>query len=445
MPVTLTRSSERARLWILLLLALALRLMVVALTNGAGFDMTSYAIQAQSVLTHHNIYTFTDRYPYPPVWVWLVALAQWIANTTGLSFDRLVRFPGIVGDLVTVAILQRTKGNKAALFYAVNPVSSLITAGHGQFDGLVMALVVAAWALWNTRQRRSDAWAALALGGAIALKGYPVLLLPGLLVGAESNKRRVLLLGLAFTPLLVCVLIYSAIFGLEAAMFTHVLGYQSPAILGWALHINSLLPQMLSPDNRQVLLFLALCLTMTARAAVLLFPMLLALRKPQWPLAMHWLVTFLIFYILAPGLSPQYLLWILPLLAVVDLKQGLLYSALATPALVFVYLWGFPSAVPWGLALSGAAPLYVWQFCYWVANLAWWLTCLWLAWSLFRQGERIPGKRARGQISTAPALEALDAAAVGLKATAPDRPGSPDSSRPESASLPETAETRAES
>jgi hypothetical protein len=438
----LQRAPESTALWILL--ALALRLVVVALTTGAGYDITSYTIQAQSVLTHHNIYTFTDRYPYPPVWVWLVALAQWIANTTGLSFGGLARLPGIAGDVLIVALLQRAKGSKAALFYAVNPVSILITAGHGQFDGLVMALVVAAWVLWDTRQRRNAAWAALALGGAIALKGYPVLLLPALLVGAAGWKRRVLLTGLALAPLLVCVLVYSAFFGLEPAMISHVLGYQSPPILGWSLYFNNLLPRIWPASFIGGLLVLALFLTAVTRAALLLFPVLLAVRKPSWSLESLWLVTFLGFYLLAPGLSPQYLLWALPLLALVDLKKGVFYTAFSTPALVFLYLAEFPEAVPWGLALTAAAPNYIWLLSYWAANLVWWFACLSLLSRLLRAGQGVPGKSSAQRGKAARTLPALRLSFVGIRATAPHRYESFDSSTPVSASQPETAETRAE-
>lgn len=388
--VLLRASGPAAAFWMLLALALILRLVVVLLTSGAGYDIMSYSIQAESVFTHHNIYTFTDRYPYPPVWVWLVALAQWTANATGLPFDKLVRLPGIVGDALIVALLHRRKGNRAALFYALNPVSILITAGHGQFDGLVMALVVAAWALWDTRLRRSAAWAALALGGAIALKGFPAILLPALLIGIPTWKQRGVLTGLAMLPLLACMLIYSAFFGLEGVMISRVLGYQSPPILGWALYLNSVLPKILPAGADQGLLLVALCLSVAARSAILLFPVLLALRKPAWSLESLWLATFLGFYALAPGLSPQYLLWALPLLALVDLKQGFLYTAFTAPTLVLVYLWGFPEAIPWGPALLSLTSPSIWRPAYWAANLVWWLACIWLLYRLSPKGKKLP-------------------------------------------------------
>lgn len=369
------------------MLALVVRLIVASLTTGADYDIISYHIQAQSVLTHHNIYAFTDRYPYPPVWVWLVALAQWIANTTGLPFVWLVRLPGIMGDVLIVTLLQRYKSNKAALFYAMNPVSILITAGHGQFDGLVMSLVVVAWVLWKKRYRGNAAWAALALGGAIALKGYPILLLPALLIGAPSNKQRVTCIGLALTPLLICMVVYTAVFGLEPMMISHVLGYQSPPLFGWSLYVNNLLP-LLWPHS-VILLLVLLFLWIATRFALLLFPILLAIRKLTWRLEYLWLVTLLSFYILAPGLSPQYLLWILPLLALVDLKKGFLYSSFSLAALLFFYLAYSPGAVPWGTALGQAMPPYIWLLGYWAANLVWWLSCAWLLLATFQLSGKV--------------------------------------------------------
>ncbi len=435
----LVRARRPAALWVLVLLALALRLVVASLTTGADYDIASYAIQAQSVLTHHNIYVFTDRYPYPPVWVWLVALAQWIANATWLPFVWLARLPGILGDALIVALLHRAKGNKAALFYAVNPVAILITAGHGQFDGLVMALVAAAWA---SRQRQGSAWAALALGGAIALKGYPVLLLPALLAGAPGWKRRALLTGLALTPLLISALVYSAFFGLEPAMASHVLGYVSPIAFGWRLIFNTLLLP-LRMMNVSVSLS---ALPSLARLLILAWPLLLLWRRQRWPLEQHWQAVFLGFYALSPGISVQYLLWVIPLLALGDLRDGWRYTTLSAAGIVCYYLGNFPGAVPWGPALAGVTPPSIWLLGYWAANLAWWLFCLRLLRAMFWRDAKASDLGDRDKVDAASeVLPASHPSPAGFKAKAPDRYESSDNSRPEPASRPETAEKQAES
>lgn len=374
--------------WGLVLLALVVRLAVVLLTTGADFDINSYHIQAQSVLEHRNIYTVTtDRYPYPPVWIWLVALAQWLANTTTMPFVWLVKLPAVLGDCLTVGLLQQRKGSAAALFYALNPVSILITAGHGQFDGLVMALVVVAWALWDRRQRAGLSWAALALGGAIALKGYPILLLPALLIKAPDNRQRVVLTALAATPLLVSMLVYGALFGLEPAMVTHVLGYSSYPYFGWSPYVDVLLHNLWPAGFTTATLWFSIL----GHVATLLVPVLLAFYRPGWPLERFWLATFLGVYALAPGLAAQYLLWAVPLLALVPLKRALLYSAFAFLTILFFYLNLYPGAIPWGPALASLAPANTWLGYYLLANLVWWLFCLWLWRATLRDARGSPG------------------------------------------------------
>ncbi|HEY7126310.1 MAG TPA: glycosyltransferase 87 family protein [Ktedonobacterales bacterium] len=355
-----------------LLVALGLRVVVAMLTTGAAYDIDSYHLQAASVFQHRNVYLFTDRYPYPPVWVWVVALVQWFANLTAIPFVFLVKVPAIAGDCLIVALLQRYKSNAAARFYALNPVSILITAGHGQFDGLVFALVVLAWVCWQAEGRARGYWAALALGGAIALKGYPILFLPALLIHISPNKQRYIAAGLALLPLALAFLVYGALFGFVGAMLTHVLGYSSSPYFGWsflpALVLNSIepstVPLVLTPVGY------------VARAALVAFACYLPWRHSDWPVERLWLVMLLAFYALAPGVSAQYLLWALPFFALVDLTLGWRYTAFSTLAAVFYYFTTLnPGVLPLGASFAALAPQLVWLGCYVAANLGWWLVC----------------------------------------------------------------------
>lgn len=374
--------GPRSSLWFLVIVAFVLRVVVAFLTSGADYDIASYHIQAQTVLNHQNVYAVTDRYPYPPLWIWFVALAQWTTAIKWISFGWLVKSPGILGDCLTVVLLRRYKSGAAALFYAVNPVSIIITAGHGQFDGLVLALVVASWALWRTQPNLQRPWAALALGGAIALKGYPILLLPALLIGVPSNKQRARLTLWALAPLVGITLFYIALFGLEPTMVSNILGYKSFPYFGWAPYVYVLL------HNLWLSGYLALepWLSWSARVLVLTVPLVLVYKLQKRPLEQLWLATFLTFYALAPGLAAQYLLWVLPLLALVNLKKGLWYSVLAFPLLVCFYLNSSPEAVPWGQRLATIVPASAWLGYYLLLNLVWWLYCLWLIRTTFRAG-----------------------------------------------------------
>jgi hypothetical protein len=375
----------------LVVLALGLRLAVMLVTNGAAYDLTSYHIQAQSVFDHRNIYLFTNRYPYPPVWVWLVSLAQWAANVTGLSFAWFVKAPGIAGDCLIVALLWQRAGRWAALFYACNPVSLLITAGHGQFDGLVLAFVVAAWVIATGEQRYAYYWAALTLGGAIALKGYPVLFLPPLFLAATSLRQRAIITGLASLPLLIALVVYGSLFGWTQEMFSHVLGYSSYPYFGWALYVDVLLKQFLPMASFTATVSL---LSLVTRAALLVVIGWLVWRGRRWPLERLWLALTLAVYALAPGIAVQYFLWALPLLALVDRKRGMIYTLLSFLAMVLFYLTQEPGALPLGTTLAHTVPQSLWLSGYVLMNLPWWLICLWLLRTVIRDVEKPIATRA---------------------------------------------------
>jgi hypothetical protein len=373
--------KPRVVFWSLIVLALGLRLIILALTSGAVYDLASYHLQAESVFTHRNVYLLTDRYPYPPVWVWLVSLAQWGASITGWSFAWFVKLPGIIGDVVLVVLLWRRAGVRAALFYACNPVSLLITAGHGQFDGLVLALVVAAWVAWTSQGRAAYVWASLALGAAVAFKGYPLILLPALLVKAHALRRHLIISGLAFVPLIVALLVYGAFFGWAPAMVTHVLGYSSYPYFGWALYVDVFIKHIWPASFGTIVDALSL----VARAAILLLIGLLLWRRRDWPLERFWLASVLSIYVLAPGIAVQYFLWALPAFAMIDRKRGLIYTAVSFLVIVFFYLTQESGALPWGAQLAGITSQSVWLSCYVLLSFPWWLLCIWLLRGMLRR------------------------------------------------------------
>ena len=103
--------------------------------------------------------------------------------------SRLFFWSCYAGDCLIVVLLQRYKSSEAARFYALNPVSILVTAGHGQFDGLVFGLVALAWVGFQAEGR---AWL---LGGADVGRGYRAqglsrLVSAALLIHLSSNKQR---------------------------------------------------------------------------------------------------------------------------------------------------------------------------------------------------------------------------------------------------------------
>jgi glycosyl transferase family 87 len=328
-----------------LLLSLALHTQVVLSSSGVWSDIHAYGIQADSVFHHQNVYTVTDRYPYPPVWIWIIALARWVSVTVGMKFDIAARVPAIIGDLALALLLLRFAWRRFGacwlalvpmLLFALNPLAILISAGHGQFDALVIFFLLLAVYLWGEKQNKRIIWGALALGMAIALKGYPALALP-YFVFAAPRGSRLRLIAAAFAPLVVSVLIYCALFGVSPHMLSNVLGYQSTPDLGWGFLLGKA-----GLANATV----GTILRYVAEALILLFavfgPALIFRGRPVVALV----ALFSVFYALTYTMSVQYIFWILPFLCLAFPVWSLIYTLAGLFAAVSFYLPRYPAALP---------------------------------------------------------------------------------------------------
>lgn len=327
----------------LLLVSLLVHLRIMQTTYGAPFDIQSFQLQASSVFQGQNVYlapNLLGRYPYPPLWIWLVAGAAKLSHVTGLVFDRSVKLPGIAADLgivvLMVAYLVQRVGRcwwalVPATIFALNPVAIAITAGHGQFDALVLYFLLLALVLRGPRQDQHALLAALALGIAIALKGYPVLLLPFFALTAPYG-RKVLTIIMAFVPLLACMALYGALFGFTPAMIMNVLSYRSTADFGWSFVLrHSGTFDHIAQMTRYLIVVIAA-----------LVPGFVLGRRPAAAVAF----TFAAFYTLTFDMSVQYLIWIVPFLALAYPLWALIYNGAAFVALSGFYVQIAPQALP---------------------------------------------------------------------------------------------------
>lgn len=333
---------------LLVVTSLFLHLQAAKTTTGALYDIDSYRFQAASVFQHRNVYIATERYPYPPVWVWIVASVQWIASTQHMRFDVLVKLPAILADLGIVILIYRYVRDRrgaclaallAAALYALNPVAVLVTAGHGQFDALAIFFVLLALQLRGVNQDRRVVWSAIALGVAISLKGYPVLLLPYLVLTAPRGKRLISG-GLALAPLAACSLLYVALFGFTPLMVTRVLNYNGTGQFGWlALIQGTQYAALVTPD------FASRASTIS-HALIVLF----ALVMPWWryrtqPATVAALI-FLAFYAMTATMSVQYVIWALPFVVIAMPIGAIVYSVAAMVGAVAFYPGLYQSAIP---------------------------------------------------------------------------------------------------
>ncbi|HTB33709.1 MAG TPA: hypothetical protein VK842_02490, partial [bacterium] len=255
-----------------------------------------------------------------------------------------------------------------------------VTAGHGQFDAVVLLLLLAPALGWGRPGWRAGLAAGLWLGAAIAFKTWPVFLVP--VYFATAGDRRAgwgLLSAAALLPLLtLCPYLASEGWGPVAGRLAY--GGLPDVLLTEALVQASYLARPVAWLLR---------LWQPTAFALLALVWLRAWRGRGGVLRLLALQT-LGFLVLAPAVGVQYLLWPLPFLAAY--RPGLAWRfslAVLLPLLGYYLLWS-PEALDaaWPPGLVGRSDGLQWAWI--LVNLAGWLALADLAWTCRAAGAERP-------------------------------------------------------
>jgi hypothetical protein len=196
---------------VVLAVALAWRLMMLFQDQVLTNDVVVFAGRGQSFLNGAVPYTEDFSINKPPGYLYLAA---GMGATVGPSLLATRTIMALVDTLVAVTIFwigeerfSRRFGLMAGLLYAINPISAAAVGISGHFDPWVVMLAMGGvWLLLRNRL----AGASLLLGMGFALKLYPAVLLPWVLLAEESWAKRVGLavifavpMALAWVPILI--------------------------------------------------------------------------------------------------------------------------------------------------------------------------------------------------------------------------------------------------
>jgi hypothetical protein len=340
---------------LVLLAAASVRLVPIFTADRVTADVLRYRKVAAHVLdVSWNPYEAPRLYPYPPVWIAVEAGAEWLSRRSGLSFAVVVKLPVLAADLGLVALLFRMGAGRglgalSAWLYALHPVSILVTGFHGQFDAAaLLCVLLAVFWLEGAHVDRS----ALALAGGIALKSFPVLLLPFFLLAVTGGRARFRFLALATLPVVALLVPFAIADG--AALRRELLGYGGVADFGWIGFVRAVewlqsgvLARSEAPHWPT--------LVPLAKAGFLgAFALLFALVAARWlrfSLDIAALAVFLVFLTLYGAVSAQYLLWVVPFGVLVPDRYAMLHAAGSTMALLGFY----PFLAP-GVLFDAAGP-----------------------------------------------------------------------------------------
>jgi hypothetical protein len=342
--------------------ALVVRLAAILASDRVVADVERYRRVAAHVLdVSWNPYQARHLYPYPPLWVWVEAGCEWLARHSGLSFAVLVKLPVLGAEVAIVAVLARWAAERggaarwAPWIYALHPVAVLVSGFHGQFDSLALLMVLLA--VRATERGRHDA-AALALAAGIAVKSFPVLAVPVLLLRVTGAAARVRFLALATLPVAVLLVPYLA--HDASAVARELIGYGGVADFGWIgvwRGVRWMIEGTLGRGEARywgALIPAAKVLFLAAYVAVL------AHRRARGDHVLTMLAVFVAFQAFYGALSAQYLLWVVPLAALRPDRWLALHGAAATAGLVAFYLFLAPGVLtPAGTRSEAAGTLWV--------------------------------------------------------------------------------------
>ncbi len=302
--------------------ALVLRLLFFR-AFAENYDTQSYGEVVRVMASGSDPYAGTDRYNYSPVWAGTLAILDFGARACGLPLAAAVGALLLVADGLTALLLFRLGGGgaagaRAALLFFANPVSVWLSSYHRSFDATAILLLLVALRFFRAEPLR-PARVSAALAASLLVKHlaafHPLLFLrgrrrPGLgLVGVIAPYAVLLASFVPFwrswRPIRDNVLFYGGLGGL----------YGTDALL--------LLPGV--PFWVPRILFAASVLT-----AVIL------LRREQVEPVRASLILFLVVLIFLPGIGRQYFVWPIALGALCGGPGYLVYSVIATGALVSV-------------------------------------------------------------------------------------------------------------
>jgi hypothetical protein len=374
----------------LLFLTLVVRLVPAWALQAEAADIGAYHDLGRSVLRGDNIYAL-GLFHYSPYSQFLLAWAVRIADATGWQFDFVVKLPSILSDCGTSLLLfavlaQGGATRKSALFWslawALNPVAILSSAFHGNMMEILPVLILAAYYVFEAASRSDDRdlllpLSALLLGIAIAVRPYPILLLPIFLFFARAREIP-LFAFLALLPSALSSLPY--FLHARQVFLREVLGYKGMTDFGWAAVIRA---ASYALHDKKMFSFDQLAVSDSQRlflAAYVFFLLTLPFFRTS-SLGRALLCPPLLFLALYASVSAQYLIWVLPIALALRDRLSLLYTAAAAAAMVFFYsiyqhevLYGrFPSLLPdnravaLGNALANVALVAI--SCYWVFRI----------------------------------------------------------------------------
>ena len=374
----------------LALIAMTLKLAIAYNTIGTNDAVFFYGFA--KVLSENGLewtYQHSRYFNHPPLTAYylrgIYALTEqrWCQDI-GVHFPFLLRFPGIVADfLVVLILLQINKTNFripiwALALFALSPVSLMVSGFHGNTDPVMVLLLVGA--VWMCL-RNQPGLAGLFFALSCQIKIVPLLFLPAFaLFWFSQNRSRSFLVSGAITT---CLLWSEPLLHFPMLFTKNVLAYGSY----WGIWGITYLFRLTGLQDFSRLSFFDLEPAQNIIITVLKVIIVSAALWIAWQhrhargsaFVQSLACTWLVFFVFAPGVCPQYLIWLAPFILILS---PTFYTCILISSSVFLFaFYNITSGgLPWSVALAmddSKQHWTVWSLLPWI-TLTIGATALWL-------------------------------------------------------------------
>ena len=381
------------------LIALAVKLYCAAMTVGTNDTIFFYGF-GKMINLHGLAWTYehVPIFNHTPLVGAYAALLQRIEPGSQMKMELLpffLRLPGIIADFLSVLILIRLRAKIgsppwwAIGLFALSPVAFMVSGFHGNVDSVLAFLLLAA--AWMAVEQRPSV-CGIAFGLACNVKVAALLLGPVFFLWWWQRR--------GWRPFLICAALVTfagwqpALFGAPRAFLGNVLGYQGY----WGIWGLSWCLKQTGADAFQKvgfqqltaaqLVVMGVCkwLIIGATCAIAWWRRKADVRGLFESLAWVWVL----FFVCAAGIAPQYFVWLAPFLLVAAPRWAAAVTAAASVFLFAFYNvtanvitdgtrivrgdpWAAPWKHPWNLAKSDNPHIALWgpwQLLPWLALIA---------------------------------------------------------------------------
>jgi uncharacterized membrane protein len=292
-----------------------------------------------------------DMFPYPPSFLVFLAFGKSFSTFFSASlFQLFFKLPFIFSNILTGYLVYRITlflrndrklAEKIFCLYVFNPLLIMVTSIQGEFDPIVVMLTILATFFLIVKK---NAWlGGLFLGGAIAMKLYPVFLLPFFVIYQKKTKDRALFTLLAALPL---VVISAPFLILDYQAYLSVVlnaGAKPGPLTLWHIFVPTF---AFSP-----------LITMIPTYLILVSLFFVRFRKHSEDLVMNSLLCLLVLYVASPVVHENYGVWMLPFVLLMFVEVRHLHVALFFPLtqmLIFGGILGYGGGLfYWSYFITG--------------------------------------------------------------------------------------------